>query len=449
MLKVYNTLSKEKEEFHPQIEGLVKMYVCGVTVYDFCHIGHARAYVVFDVIRRYLRYKGYKVTYVQNFTDVDDKIIKRAAEKGILPLDLSKAMIAEYFTDMERLNIALADSYPKVSEHMEQIISFIEELIAKGYAYVVKGDVYFEVRKFKEYGRLSKRNIEDMQAGVRIEVNQDKRDSLDFSLWKSAKLNEENVSWDSPWGKGRPGWHIECSAMSKEYLGETFDIHGGGHDLIFPHHENEIAQSEALSRNPMAKYWVHNGFVKTNKEKMSKSLGNYFTVRDVLKDNEPMALRLLFLMTHYRAPINYSIEEIKETKVAYDKICKALNIKHVAESTVPEMKIAAYRQQFQDAMDDDFNTAKAVALVFNIVHALNKSQDKKLSDLLQEFVAVLGITTQVSEQVIPEEVETLAKERLEAKNSKNWALSDELREKINDCGYQIEDRKDGYTLKKI
>ena len=365
MLIIYNTLNKKKEKFTSIISKKVGMYVCGVTVYDLCHIGHARAYVSFDIIRRYLKYIGYEVKYIQNFTDVDDKIINRAKERGISPLELAKQMIDEYFIDMDKMNIQRADNYPKVTEHIQQIIDFIKALEEKNKAYEVNGDVYFSIKSFDEYGKLSARNTDDMLSGARVEINCQKESPLDFALWKKGLPGE--ISWDSPWGKGRPGWHIECSAMSREYLGETFDIHGGGQDLIFPHHENEIAQSEALTGKTMSNYWVHNGFVKVDKEKMSKSLDNFFTLRDVIKEHDPMVLRLFFLMTHYRAPINYSTDELVETKKAYEKIRQAILSNKNMGLALESGYLQIIRKEFREAMNDDFNTAKALAIIFGAI----------------------------------------------------------------------------------
>jgi cysteinyl-tRNA synthetase len=422
------------------------MYVCGVTVYDYCHIGHARAYVVFDTLKRYLTYRGYKVNHVQNFTDIDDKILKRATEKGEPAMQLVDTMMSAYFTDMDALNISHASCYPRVTEHIPEIISFIEALIKKGAAYEVKGDVYFRVDKYANYGKLSKRNLEQMQAGARVEKNEAKDHPMDFALWKSDLTSE--IVWDSPWGKGRPGWHIECSAMSRKYLGDSFDIHGGGMDLVFPHHENEIAQTEALTGKPMANYWIHNGFVKVNEEKMSKSLGNFFTIREVLKVVPPVVLRLFFLMTQYRMPINYSDQELKEVQTAYDRIAHAL-FQDGLESKDLAAEAQAFRAEFIVAMDDDLNTAKALAIVFSVVKALNATKAMVYRDLLLEILEVLGLDV-VRPQVdtIPSGVAALAQQRWEAKQAKDWPLADTLRKQILEAGYIMEDGKDEYKLKK-
>ncbi|OGI11052.1 MAG: cysteine--tRNA ligase [Candidatus Margulisbacteria bacterium GWF2_35_9] len=443
-MQVYNNLIHKKTEFKSLKKDTVNMYVCGVTVYDLCHIGHARAYVSFDIIRRYLEYRGYKVKYIQNFTDVDDKIINRAIENKEDPLDLSTRMIDEYFLDMDAINIKRADIYPKVTTHIPEIISFIEKLIKKGLAYSVDGDVYYDVRKFKDYGKLSNRKLADMQAGARVDINDKKVYPLDFALWKAEKENE--LSWDSPWGKGRPGWHIECSAMSMKYLGATFDIHGGGHDLIFPHHENEIAQTEGLTDKPMANYWVHNGFVRINDEKMSKSLDNFFTIREVLKQVDPMALRLFFLMTHYRMPINYSDTDIIETSKALSRISHSLTLNDLKDDAVD---VETYRQEFVSAMDDDFNTARALAVVFDLVKQLNKTLNINYQILLKELLSVLGIKIEQKEESIPKEIIALAEKRQQARIDKNWAKSDEYRDQISAAGFAVKDSKDSFEIIKI
>ncbi|MEK6557373.1 MAG: cysteine--tRNA ligase [Candidatus Margulisiibacteriota bacterium] len=443
-MNVYNTLTKSKEPFQSLTPNVVKMYVCGVTVYDLCHIGHARAYVVFDVIRRFLEFLGYTVTYVQNFTDVDDKIINRAKERGLAGKALSESMIQAYFDDMDRLNIVRASHYPKVTEHIPQIISFIEGLVAKEAAYLADDGIYFSVRKSKNYGKLSRRDIEEMKAGTRATLSEKKQDPLDFALWKLD--SESDLSWPSPWGQGRPGWHIECSAMSREYLGETFDMHGGGQDLVFPHHENEIAQSEALTGKPMAKFWLHNGFVRSHKEKMSKSLGNFFTIRDVLKTVDPMVLRLFFLMTHYRQPINYSFEELEDVRTAFERIRHVFTIKDL--HPVEAEPVDHFRKIFMEAMEDDFNTAKAVGTLFDLVRQINVSKSLGLVELLRALLQVLGLKITLDEAEIPESVAQLAKERWEAKQAKEWARADSLRKKIQEEGYVMEDAKEGYKVRK-
>lgn len=445
MIKIYNTLTRKKEEFRPIKEKEVKIYVCGVTVYDLCHIGHARAYVVFDVVRRAFEYLGYKVKYIQNFTDVDDKILNRAKELQISPSELSQKMIEEYFLDMDRLNIKRADNYPKVTEHIPEIIKFIELLEKKGIAYQAEGDVYFDINKFKEYGDFSCRNPEEMQAGVRVDINTNKRNPLDFVLWKG---DDKNILvWDSPWSKGRPGWHIECSVMSREYLGDTFDIHGGGQDLIFPHHQNEIAQTQALTGKTMANYWMHNGFVRINDEKMSKSLNNFFTVREVLKSYSPMDLRLFFLMTQYRMPINYSNQELEQTKSAGDRIRAVLALNNLVSA--PTANLSEYKTEFLSALSDDFNTAKALALIFNLVKEINKTHSKEAYKLFKEFLFVLGLDYSLEKNntvKVPEKIQNLAKERWQAKQAKNWAEADKIRQELSVLGYLIKDSKDGYDI---
>ncbi len=420
------------------------MYVCGVTVYDHCHIGHARAYVVFDTLKRYLKYNGYKVNHIQNFTDIDDKILNRAKEKGQPALQLVKEMQDAYFADMDALNIDRASCYPRVTEHIPEIIAFIKELIQKGFAYEVKGDVYFKVSQYEGYGKLSKRSLDQMQAGARVEKNMSKQHPMDFALWKSDTTSE--MVWDSPWGKGRPGWHIECSAMSRQYLGNTFDIHGGGMDLIFPHHENEIAQTEALTGRPMAHYWVHNGFVKVNEEKMSKSLGNFFTIREVLKTVPAPVLRMFFLMTQYRMPINYSDQELKEVATAYSRIAHALFQEGLDSSSLDD-EVARFKAEFIAAMDDDLNTAKALAVIFSVVKALNASKSLVYHELLLEFLNVLGLKVEPPRiESIPTWVQDLALERWQAKQSKDWSRADVLRGKIQEAGYIMEDGKDDYRV---
>lgn len=444
MIKLYNTLTRKKEDFIPIHKGEVKMYVCGVTVYDLCHIGHARAYVVFDVVRRAFEYLGYKVLYVQNFTDVDDKILNRAKERNIEPITLSQKMIEEYFTDMDSLNIKRADNYPKVTEHIPHIINFIKELVDKGIAYESEGDVYFDISKFKEYGEFSCRNPEEMHAGSRVEINTSKHNPLDFVLWKGD--DKSSLTWESPWAKGRPGWHIECSAMSKEYLGDTFDIHGGGQDLIFPHHQNEIAQTEALTGKKMANYWMHNGFVRIDNEKMSKSLNNFFTVREVLKKYSPMDLRLFFLMTQYRMPINYSDKELEQAKTAGDRIRSVLALTDLA---VTNVDLSEYKNEFISALEDDFNTARALAVIFNLLKEINKTHSKDAHALLMEILSVLGLDkySEVKQtSTVPFEISTLAEKRWVAKQNKEWAESDRLRIELSELGYIVKDSKDGYEL---
>ncbi|MFA7013652.1 MAG: cysteine--tRNA ligase [Desulfobacterales bacterium] len=466
-LRVYNTLGRKKEIFEPIEPGKVRMYVCGPTVYDSCHIGHARSVVVFDVIVRYLEAAGYAVTYVRNFTDVDDKIIKRAGEMGIGTAQLAEKFIAEFYRDMDALNIRRATVEPRATEHIDSIIQVIERLYAKGLAYVVDGDVYFSVTDFADYGKLSGRKLEDMEAGARVDVDDRKRNPFDFALWKSAKPGEP--SWESPWGRGRPGWHIECSAMSGVFLGESFDIHGGGKDLIFPHHENEIAQSEGAFGKPFAKYWIHNGFVNINQEKMSKSLGNFLMIRDVLESYHPECVRLFLLSNHYRSPIDFSGRAMDESTTALDKIYALME----RFEGIPAAETSgALWNNFREAMDDDFNTARGIGIVFDAVRNLNRLLDENLdpasmselqsakADLLK-IGDILGILQEPPKQyfekkksrgleksaVDPETIENLIAERLAARKSKNWARADEIRDFLAGHNIVLEDRPEGTVWK--
>jgi len=466
-LRVYNTLGRKKENFEPIEPGKVRMYVCGPTVYDSCHIGHARSVVVFDVIVRYLEAAGCAVTYVRNFTDVDDKIIKRANEMGIGTAQLAEKFIAEFYRDMDALNIRRATVEPRATEHIDAIIRVIERLYAKGLAYVVDGDVYFSVADFADYGKLSGRKLEDMEAGARVDVDDRKRNPFDFALWKSAKPGEP--SWESPWGKGRPGWHIECSAMSGVFLGESFDIHGGGKDLIFPHHENEIAQSEGAFGKPFAKYWIHNGFVNINQEKMSKSLGNFLMIRDVLESYHSESVRLFLLSNHYRSPIDFSDKAMDESTTALDKIYALLER---FEGIPAAENSGALWNSFCEAMDDDFNTARGIGILFDAVRNINRLLDEGINpssepalrsakaDLLK-IGGILGILQESSKRyfekkksrgleksaVTPETIEKLIAERLAARKSKNWARADEIRDFLAGHNIVLEDRPEGTVWK--
>ena len=475
-LNIYNTLVRKKEPFKSVEPGKVLMYVCGPTVYDSCHIGHARAFVVFDVIVRYFEAAGMAVTYVRNFTDVDDKIINRANELNMSSLELADIYIKEFKDDMEALHVAPPTVEPRVTEHIPEIVAFIEKLIHKGAAYTIEGDVYFSVEFFKEYGKLSGRRLEDMEAGSRVDIDRRKRNPFDFALWKSAKPSEPY--WESPWGQGRPGWHIECSAMSSKFLGRTFDIHGGGKDLIFPHHENEIAQSECATGTVFANYWVHNGFVNINQEKMSKSLGNFLMVKDVLKHFHPEAVRLFLLSKQYRNPIDFSDGALLESTTALDRIYALLQRleNHIgpfdkkAEET--DEIFDTYWKRFCEAMDDDFNTARALAVIFDAVRQANRHLDEKngtiattlLSNLRRaifEMGKVLGVlnqsadvylsekkSTQVEKQDIdPAEVESLLKDRETARKDKDWNKADEIRDRLAAMNVVIEDRPDGTAWK--
>jgi cysteinyl-tRNA synthetase len=464
-IKVYNTLTNKKEEFKPQKDNCVSMYVCGVTPYDEVHLGHARAYIVFDIIKRHLLKRGYAVKHVQNFTDVDDKIIKRAQEKNIKPSALAKTYIDDYFTQTGKLNILKAESYPKVTEMICEIIDFVKILVEKGFAYEVDGDVYFSVDKFKEYGRLSKRCLEDLKAGARVDVCGEKASAFDFALWKKTKDHEpQDVSWDSPWGKGRPGWHIECSVMSSKLLGETIDIHGGGQDLIFPHHENEIAQSEAKTGKQFVKYWIHNGFVTVNKEKMSKTLNNFFALKTIFEQYNPRVVRYYLLTQHYSSPLDFSdagLEAAKNTLQGLDDAYLRLSAAHAQSQPAGEINdedLIALQNNFLSALDDDFNSEKALSFLHEaknmILNELFKSDKIRLGRLkkLFEEIAVdsLGIT-------LPEEknensgLENLLKERNAARKVKNWQEADRLRKLIDEKGYKIVDNPDGSSvlMKKI
>ena len=473
MLKVYNTASRSLEEFEPINPNRVGMYVCGVTVYDYCHIGHGRSGVVFDVIYRYLRFKGYEVVFVKNFTDVDDKIIKRANEEGVSCEDIASKYIEEYYRDMDRLNILRPTHEPKATEHIDDIVKLIQRLIEKGYAYEVDGDVYYSVEKFKEYGKLSHKNIEELKSGARVEVNEKKRNPLDFALWKKSKEGEP--WWESPWGKGRPGWHIECSAMSMKYLGESFDIHGGGEDLIFPHHENEIAQSEAATGKPFARFWIHNGFVRINKEKMSKSLGNFFTLRDVLEKYNGETVRYFLLLTHYRSPIDFSFESLDAAKEAlnrYYNFIQRLENTGFDRNGVKDGKLESllnsFLDRFEAAMDDDFNTSKASGEVFSTIKGFNqyldsveRSKAKAFSGYKERFLDnmnrisdVLGVFgTSSADWFIPEgiDVEWVKKkieERALARKKKDFETADRIRDELAKKGIILEDARD-YTRWKV
>jgi len=457
-LKIYNTLKKDFEVFEPLSPKKVNMYVCGITPYDQPHLGHARAYITFDVVRRYLEYSGYKVQYVQNITDVDDKIIKRAAEKGVSIKEISEKYSNVYFDMMNKLNVLPADLYPKATEHIREMINTIEKLVKGGYAYEVNGDVYFAVKKFKGYGKLSGRTEKAMMAGARVSVDGRKKDPLDFALWKASKEGEP--SWDSPWGKGRPGWHIECSSMSAKYLGATFDIHGGGLDLVFPHHENEIAQSEAATGKPFAKYWIHNGFVTINKEKMSKSLGNFFTIKEILDKFNPQVVRLFLLSTHYRSPVNYSDADIKAIENKFMTLQEGIDLisAYISSGVQPKGKndysteIKKLKEDFIAAMDSDFNTAEAIAVKFNLIalaHDLikSKSDPKNLVAIkkeIQELGSVLGFD--LKESSIPPEISDLAEKRIKAKKEKDFAKADDIRKSIQDAGYLLRDTPYGSII---
>jgi cysteinyl-tRNA synthetase len=479
MLRVYDTLRDAKEAFVPAVAGEVKIYACGVTVYDDSHIGHARGAVVFDVIRRYLVFKGWRVTYVRNFTDVDDKIIKRAKEEGVSSRVIAERYIEAYQKDMGALGVGGADLEPKATEHMGEIIELVNQLVGSGHAYASGGDVFFRVAAFEGYGKLSKRKLEELLAGARVEVDERKENPLDFVLWKASKEGEP--SWESPWGPGRPGWHIECSAMSQAHLGVTFDIHGGGKDLIFPHHENEIAQSEAATGRPFVRYWLHNGFVNINQEKMSKSLGNFFTIKEVLARFHPEAVRLFLLLTHYRSPIDFSDQNLIDAERARRRVYNLLAevARSVHQGAYPAAdggsddatqvvgrQIDQMMTQFEAAMDDDFNTARALGHIFETVRLLNGAlQDRpdaptpELLGILTTFQEnlrmageVLGLFQEAPEAVLKgsaeeggDEIEAEISQRLAARKRKDWAEADRIRDALAARGVRLKDRPDGTT----
>ncbi len=464
-MKLYNTLTRKKEEFVPMEEGKVKMYVCGPTVYNFIHIGNARPYVVFDTVRRYFEYKGYDVTYVQNFTDVDDKIIKKANEENTTMDVIANRYIQEAFTDADGLNVKRATVHPRVTQEIENIIKMISELIEKGYAYEDNGTVYFDTKAFNEYGKLSKKNLDELIAGASERVQQDdaKKNSTDFVLWKPQKPGEPK--WSSPWGDGRPGWHIECSVMAKKYLGETIDIHAGGEDLIFPHHENEIAQSECCNGKPFARYWLHNGFITVDNEKMSKSAGNFFTVRDIVAHFPYEVIRFFILNGHYRMPINFSDELMKSCQNGLERIknCKNSLVYYIdnckkADMTEDEEKqlaeIDKFRVQFEEAMDDDFNTADAITAIYELVRFINKSITDEVSkafaekemEMFNRLTSVLGLLEKEEEKAEDPDtamIEELIAKRTEAKKNKDFATADAIREELSQMGITIKDTRQG------
>ncbi len=471
MVKIFNTLTNKKEEFIPLEDKKVKMYVCGPTVYDHAHIGHARSAIVFDVIRRWLEFKGYDVIYVRNYTDIDDKIINRANEEGIPWNEVAEKYIKSYEEDMKALNIKEPTYKPKVTEHIREIIEVVEGLIKKGHAYQSDGDVYFSVSSFPEYGKLSKRNVKELLAGARIEPGERKRDPLDFALWKKSKAGEPG--WNSPWGYGRPGWHIECSVMSMKYLGETMDIHGGGLDLIFPHHENEIAQSESYTGKTFARYWIHNGFVMVNKEKMSKSLGNFFTVKDILKEFKPDVLRLFLLLTHYRSPIDFSFEKLKDAQRGLQRILNFIGSIEIVKE-LPEregegesLDVDAYRREFEISMDDDFNTAKAIGILFELLKKANSIKDRAIKEnkiskaeklqvieaieTVENLLRTLGFKLELElETGIEDElIKLLIDVRSELRKRRAFDLADIIRDRLNRMGIALEDLPSGTVYRKI
>jgi cysteinyl-tRNA synthetase len=464
MISFYNTLTNKVEKFQPLNPPVVTMYICGPTVYNYFHIGNARTFVMADVIRRYLEYRGFDVKYLMNLTDIDDRIIKKSNEEKIPAHEIAQKYTDAFFEDINNLKIKKATSYPKATEHISDIVTMIESLVEKGFAYNVDGNVFYNVNKFNSYGKLSGKNIEELESGARVEINESKQQPLDFALWKKAKQGEP--FWESPWGKGRPGWHIECSAMSCKHLGQTFDIHAGGNDLIFPHHENEIAQSEAANEKIFANYWIHFGFLNINKEKMSKSLGNFFTAREVLDKYSPEAIRLFFLQAHYRGPIDFTDELLDAAEKGLEKI---KNLQDTIETELkknnqngidPNFDFSAFEQKFNKVMDDDFNTSKAVSVIFDFIRDINKTLADnervkvdfyhKINNFMQKIAGnVLGILKEKSlkdksDSLLEEKlIDLLIEIRLKARDDRNFALADEIRDKLSALGVDIKDTKDG------
>ncbi|MCM3612618.1 cysteine--tRNA ligase [Planococcus sp. MERTA32b] len=463
-IQIFNSLSRTKETFVPLEEGKVKMYVCGPTVYNYIHIGNARPVIVYDTVRRYLEYRGYDVHYISNFTDVDDKLIKAANDLGETVPEIAERFIKAYFDNTEALGCAKADAHPRVTEHMEQIIEFIEALIEKGFAYESQGDVYYRTRKFDGYGKLSHQSVDELKVGARIETGDKKEDELDFVLWKAAKPNE--ISWDSPWGEGRPGWHIECSVMAREHLGDTIDIHAGGQDLTFPHHENEIAQSEAYTGKPFARYWMHNGYINIDNEKMSKSLNNFVLVNDILKEMDPQVLRFFMLSVHYRHPINYSQQLVEDAVAGLERLRTSYsNLKHrlgvSAElgdhSDIWLAKIEAIKKEFIETMDDDFNTAHGISKLFDLsrlanTYLLEKQTSsevmKTFLSVFDELAGVLGLPFKQEEELLDAEVEALLLERIEARKNRDFARADEIRDLFKEKNIILEDTAQGTRWKR-
>ncbi len=458
-IQIYNTLTRKKEPFVPLVENEVRMYVCGPTVYNYIHIGNARPAIVFDTVRRYFEYKGFDVTYVLNFTDIDDKIIAEAEKQGEDTRALADRFIQAYMEDVNTFGVREATYHPRVSETMDEIITFVQGLIDKGYAYEVNGDVYFKPRAFDSYGKLSAQSIDELRSGARIQVGEDKEDPLDFALWKKAKEGE--VSWDSPWGGGRPGWHIECSAMAKKYLGETMDIHAGGQDLTFPHHENEIAQSEALNDQTFANYWMHNGYINIDNEKMSKSLGNFILARDIAKQHDPQVVRFFMLSVHYRNPINFSDELLAGAKNSYERIQTSYeNLNHRKKTSLnidPNKdewlaRIAKAKDAFEAAMNDDFNTANAITVLFDITRDANLYLGEKqtsveviehFQQLVDTILSVLGISLQIETELLDADIDALIEERNEARKNRDFVRADEIRDQLKEQQIILEDTAQG------
>ncbi len=460
-MKIQNSLTGKKEEFVPIEEGRVRIYACGPTVYNYFHIGNARPFIVFDTLRRYLEYRGYRVDFVQNFTDVDDKMIAAAANEGLSVAELGERYIAEYFKDAGALNIKKATHHPRATAHINDIIRLIEKLIENGHAYEAGGDVYFDTASDPDYGKLSGQNLEDLEMGARIEVSDLKKNPMDFALWKAGKPGE--ISWDSPWGKGRPGWHIECSAMSMKYLGETIDIHGGGQDLLFPHHENEIAQSECATGKPFVHYWMHNGYINIDNKKMSKSEGNFFTVRDIRGEFDPIAVRLFMLGSHYANPINFSRDLISQAESALARIknCRE-NLRFIIDN--PRNKrvnvsgaVDTAKSDFISAMEDDLNTADAIGVLYEYIREVNtlfadggdEKSAKEALAVLDELLGVLGLLADGEDEEVPKEIMELAEKRAAARAKKDWKDADELRDRIARMGYEVKDTPDGVKISKL
>ncbi len=460
-MKIFNTQTRQKEDFKPIEDGKVRLYACGPTVYNFFHIGNARPFIIFDTLRRYLEYRGFDVTFVQNFTDIDDKMIDNAKAEGTTVKALADKYIDEYYKDARALNIKAATVHPKATEHIGDIIALIQKLMDKGLAYEANGDVYYNTTAFKDYGKLSGQSIEDLESGARIEVNESKRHPIDFALWKAKKEGEP--AWDSPWGEGRPGWHIECSAMSMKYLGETIDIHGGGQDLVFPHHENEVAQSEGATGKTFCHYWMHNGYINIDNTKMSKSKGNFFTVRDILGKFDPIAVRLFMLSAHYRNPINFSSELLEQAVSALERIKnfrESLNFIAETDKDTESKGIEAlneqYKERFNSAMDDDLNTADAIGVIFEYIKAVNVAfedgapagEAKAAKAFVDSLLDVLGLLTDDAE-AIPDEILKLVDARAEARKAKDWAKADEIRDALKEKGYEVKDTSDGARISRI
>ena len=463
-MQIYNSKTRRKEEFVPIHPGEARIYACGPTVYNYFHVGNARPFIVFDVLRRYLEHRGYKVTFVQNFTDIDDKMIRRANEEGITVKELGDRFIAEYYKDAQALGIRPATVHPRATEHIPQIIALVQKLIDKGLAYEVNGDVYFDTAAFPAYGCLSGQNLEDLEAGARVDVDSAKKNPADFAVWKAQKPGEP--AWSSPWGMGRPGWHIECSAMSMAYLGETFDIHCGGKDLLFPHHENEVAQSEGATGKPYVHYWMHNGFINVNNEKMSKSLGNFFTVRDILKEFDAEDVRMFMLSAQYRSPINFSREMIAQAHASLSRLYTARDqmsflLEHAQDRPLNETeqafvdRIKTYADRFDNAMDDDLNTADAIGALFEIVRDANvtltadssKAAIETALNALTSLCDVLGLMMKKGGE-LPADIQALADSRAQARKDRDWKKSDELRDQLKSLGYIVEDTKEGQKVRK-